>query len=125
MNNTFNVHIQTNVQQSTVALDVCIMQCVLLSSTHCLFLQSCSTGAHADLLPPLPPSARAPHAPQHPHHHHHHHHHHHRSNLSVCVLPQAMVQSAGLCVPLVSLCGTHSNLCCVFVCLLKKKVMFL
>ncbi|XP_033975718.1 pleckstrin homology domain-containing family A member 7 [Trematomus bernacchii] len=52
--------------------------------------KSCSPGAHADLLPPLPPSARAPHAPQHPHHHHHHHHHHHRSNLSVCVLPQAM-----------------------------------
>ncbi|XP_063749821.1 uncharacterized protein si:ch211-234p6.5 isoform X2 [Eleginops maclovinus] len=52
--------------------------------------KSYSTGANADLLPPLPPSSRAPHAPQHPHHHHHHHHHHHRSNMSVCVLPQAM-----------------------------------
>ncbi|XP_068439372.1 pleckstrin homology domain-containing family A member 7-like isoform X2 [Clinocottus analis] len=49
-----------------------------------------STGAAADLLPPLPPSSRAAHAPQHPHHHHHHHHHHHRSNLSVCVLPPVM-----------------------------------
>ncbi|XP_049419689.1 pleckstrin homology domain-containing family A member 7 isoform X1 [Epinephelus fuscoguttatus] len=52
--------------------------------------KSYSTGAHADLLPPLPPSSRAAHAPHHPHHHHHHHHHHHRSNLSVCVLPPAM-----------------------------------
>ncbi|CAJ1080942.1 pleckstrin homology domain-containing family A member 7 [Xyrichtys novacula] len=52
--------------------------------------KSFSTGAHADLLPPLPPSSRAAHAPHPPHHHHHHHHHHHRSNLSVCVLPPAM-----------------------------------
>ncbi|XP_074476215.1 pleckstrin homology domain-containing family A member 4 isoform X3 [Sebastes fasciatus] len=52
--------------------------------------KSYSTGAHADLLPPLPPSSRGAHAPHHPHHHHHHHHHHHRSNLSVCVLPPAM-----------------------------------
>nr|XP_046233932.1 pleckstrin homology domain-containing family A member 7-like isoform X2 [Scatophagus argus] len=52
--------------------------------------KSYSTGAHADLLPPLPPSSRAAHAPHFPHHHHHHHHHHHRSNLSVCVLPPAM-----------------------------------
>ncbi|XP_051274278.1 pleckstrin homology domain-containing family A member 6 isoform X4 [Dicentrarchus labrax] len=52
--------------------------------------KSYSTGAHADLLPPLPPSSRAAHAPHNPHHHHHHHHHHHRSNLSVCVLPPAM-----------------------------------
>ncbi|XP_042363204.1 pleckstrin homology domain-containing family A member 7 isoform X2 [Plectropomus leopardus] len=52
--------------------------------------KSYSTGAQADLLPPLPPSSRAAHAPHHPHHHHHHHHHHHRSNLSVCVLPPAM-----------------------------------
>ncbi|XP_040885552.1 pleckstrin homology domain-containing family A member 6 isoform X2 [Toxotes jaculatrix] len=51
--------------------------------------KSYSTGAHADLLPPLPPSSRAAHAP-HPPHHHHHHHHHHRSHLSVCVLPPAM-----------------------------------
>ncbi|XP_026206614.1 pleckstrin homology domain-containing family A member 7 isoform X2 [Anabas testudineus] len=51
--------------------------------------KSYSTGAHADILPPLPPSSRAAHAPQHPHHHHHHHH-HHRSHLSVCVLPPAM-----------------------------------
>ncbi|KAK2820293.1 hypothetical protein Q5P01_023252 [Channa striata] len=50
--------------------------------------KSYSTGAHADLLPPLPPSSRAAHAPHHPHHHHHHH--HHRSHLSVCVLPPAM-----------------------------------
>ncbi|XP_031699840.1 pleckstrin homology domain-containing family A member 4 isoform X2 [Anarrhichthys ocellatus] len=55
-----------------------------------------STGAHADLLPPLPPSARAAHAPQHPHHHHHHHHHHHRSNVSVCVLPPAMAPKPDL-----------------------------
>ncbi|XP_069547641.1 pleckstrin homology domain-containing family A member 4 isoform X2 [Brachyistius frenatus] len=40
--------------------------------------KSYSTGAHADLLPPLPPSSRAPQPPQ----HHHHHHHHHRSHLS-------------------------------------------
>ncbi|KAI3365675.1 hypothetical protein L3Q82_010747 [Scortum barcoo] len=53
--------------------------------------KSYSTGAHADLLPPLPPSSRATHAP-HPPHHHHHHHHHHRSHLSVCVLPPAMSQ---------------------------------
>ncbi|KAM8729678.1 pleckstrin homology domain-containing family A member 4 isoform 2-T2 [Acanthopagrus schlegelii] len=52
--------------------------------------KSFSTGAQADLLPPLPPSSRAAHAPHPPHHHHHHHHHHHRSNLSVCVLPPAM-----------------------------------
>ncbi|XP_041670764.1 pleckstrin homology domain-containing family A member 7 isoform X2 [Cheilinus undulatus] len=52
--------------------------------------KSFSTGAHADLLPPLPPSSRAAHAPHPPHHHHHHHHHHLRSNLSVCVLPPAM-----------------------------------
>ncbi|XP_060885009.1 pleckstrin homology domain-containing family A member 7 isoform X2 [Labrus mixtus] len=52
--------------------------------------KSYSTGAHADLLPPLPPSSRAAHAPHPPHHHHHHHHHHLRSNLSVCVLPPAM-----------------------------------
>ncbi|XP_076616961.1 pleckstrin homology domain-containing family A member 4 isoform X2 [Chaetodon auriga] len=52
--------------------------------------KSYSTGAHADLLPPLPPSSRAAHAPHPPHHHHHHHHHHHRSNVSVCVLPPAM-----------------------------------
>ncbi|XP_071319293.1 pleckstrin homology domain-containing family A member 4 isoform X2 [Trachinotus anak] len=51
--------------------------------------KSYSTGAYADLLPPLPPSSRAAHAP-HPPHHHHHHHHHHRSHLSVCVLPPAM-----------------------------------
>ncbi|XP_008281535.1 pleckstrin homology domain-containing family A member 4 isoform X3 [Stegastes partitus] len=51
--------------------------------------KSYSTGAQADLLPPLPPSSRAAHAP-HPPQHHHHHHHHHRSHLSVCVLPQAM-----------------------------------
>ncbi|XP_029703187.1 pleckstrin homology domain-containing family A member 4 isoform X2 [Takifugu rubripes] len=50
--------------------------------------KSFSTGAHADLLPPLPPSSRAAHAPSPTHHHHHHH--HHRSNLSVCVLPPAM-----------------------------------
>ncbi|XP_039645271.1 pleckstrin homology domain-containing family A member 6 isoform X2 [Perca fluviatilis] len=54
--------------------------------------KSYSTGAHADLLPPLPPSSRSAHAPHPPHHHHHHHHHHHRSNLSVRVLPPAMVQ---------------------------------
>ncbi|XP_078135935.1 uncharacterized protein plekha4 [Sander vitreus] len=53
--------------------------------------KSYSTGAHADLLPPLPPSSRSAHAP-HPPHHHHHHHHHHRSNVSVRVLPPAMVQ---------------------------------
>ncbi|XP_056222762.1 pleckstrin homology domain-containing family A member 7 isoform X2 [Seriola aureovittata] len=53
--------------------------------------KSYSTGAHADLLPPLPPSSRAAHAP-HPPHHHHHHHHHLRSHLSVCVLPPAMAQ---------------------------------
>lgn len=53
--------------------------------------KSYSTGAHADLLPPLPSSSRATHAP-HPPHHHHHHHHHHRSHLSVCVLPTAMSQ---------------------------------
>ncbi|XP_070708602.1 pleckstrin homology domain-containing family A member 4 isoform X3 [Pempheris klunzingeri] len=53
-------------------------------------IESYSTGANADLLPPLPPSSRAAHAPQLPHHHHHHHHHHHRSNLSVCVLPPAL-----------------------------------
>ncbi|XP_074518739.1 pleckstrin homology domain-containing family A member 4 isoform X2 [Halichoeres trimaculatus] len=52
--------------------------------------KSYSTGANADLLPPLPPSSRAAHAPHPPHHHHHHHHHHHRSNLSVCVLPPAL-----------------------------------
>uniref|UniRef100_UPI0037E84C2D pleckstrin homology domain-containing family A member 4-like n=1 Tax=Semicossyphus pulcher TaxID=241346 RepID=UPI0037E84C2D len=52
--------------------------------------KSYSTGAQADLLPPLPPSSRAAHAPHPPHHHHHHHHHHLRSNLSVCVLPPAM-----------------------------------
>ncbi|XP_047465715.1 uncharacterized protein si:ch211-234p6.5 isoform X2 [Mugil cephalus] len=51
--------------------------------------KSYSTGAQADLLPPLPPTSRAAHAP-HPPHHHHHHHHHHRSHLSVCVLPPAM-----------------------------------
>ncbi|XP_028989373.1 uncharacterized protein si:ch211-234p6.5 isoform X2 [Betta splendens] len=51
--------------------------------------KSYTTGAHADLLPPLPPSSRAAHAPHHPHHHHHHHH-HHPSHLSVCVLPPAM-----------------------------------
>ncbi|XP_035518337.1 pleckstrin homology domain-containing family A member 6 isoform X3 [Morone saxatilis] len=56
--------------------------------------KSYSTGAHADLLPPLPPSSRAAHAPHNPHHHHHHHHHHHRSNLSVCVLPPAMSPKA-------------------------------
>ncbi|XP_067344154.1 pleckstrin homology domain-containing family A member 7 isoform X1 [Channa argus] len=50
--------------------------------------KSYSTGAHAELLPPLPPSSRAAHVPHHPHHHHHHH--HHRSHLSVCVLPPAM-----------------------------------
>nr|XP_019939181.1 PREDICTED: pleckstrin homology domain-containing family A member 4 isoform X1 [Paralichthys olivaceus] len=49
--------------------------------------KSYSTGAHADLLPPLPPSSRAVHAPHPPHHQHHHHHHHHRNHLSVCVLP--------------------------------------
>ncbi|GLD57450.1 pleckstrin homology domain-containing family A member 4 isoform X1, partial [Lates japonicus] len=54
--------------------------------------KSYSTGAHADLLPPLPPSSRAAHAPHPPPHHHHHHHHHHRSHLSVCVLPPAMAQ---------------------------------
>ncbi|XP_053721923.1 pleckstrin homology domain-containing family A member 6 isoform X3 [Synchiropus splendidus] len=51
--------------------------------------KSYSTGAQADLLPPLPPSSRAAHA-SHPPQHHHHHHHHHRSHLSVCVLPSAM-----------------------------------
>ncbi|AWP17599.1 putative pleckstrin -likey domain-containing family A member 4 [Scophthalmus maximus] len=51
--------------------------------------KSYSTGANADLLPPLPPSSRAAHAP-HPPHQHHHHHHHHRNHLSVCVLPPAM-----------------------------------
>nr|XP_020461820.1 pleckstrin homology domain-containing family A member 6-like isoform X2 [Monopterus albus] len=51
--------------------------------------KSYSTGAHADLLPPLPPSSRAAHPP-HPPQHHHHHHHHHRNHLSVCVLPPAM-----------------------------------
>ncbi|XP_062299199.1 pleckstrin homology domain-containing family A member 4 [Scomber scombrus] len=51
--------------------------------------KSCSTGAHADLLPPLPPSSRTSHAPLPPHLHHHHHH-HHRSHLSVCLLPPAM-----------------------------------
>ncbi|KAM9426670.1 pleckstrin homology domain-containing family A member 4 isoform 2-T2 [Pholidichthys leucotaenia] len=51
--------------------------------------KSCSTGTHADLLPPLPPSSRVAHSP-HPSQHHHHHHHHHRSHLSVCVLPPAM-----------------------------------
>ncbi|XP_026018606.1 pleckstrin homology domain-containing family A member 4 isoform X3 [Astatotilapia calliptera] len=50
--------------------------------------KSYSTGAHADLLPPLPPSSRASHSPHPPQHHHHHH--HHRSHLSVCVLPPAM-----------------------------------
>ncbi|XP_026172265.1 pleckstrin homology domain-containing family A member 4 isoform X2 [Mastacembelus armatus] len=55
-----------------------------------LLAKSCSTGANADLLPPLPPSSRAAHAPHPPHHHHHHHHHHHRSHLSVSVLPPAM-----------------------------------
>ncbi|CAN9509100.1 unnamed protein product [Ophioblennius macclurei] len=49
--------------------------------------KSFSTGAAADLLPPLPPTSRAAHAPP---QHHHHHHHHHRSHLSVCVLPPAM-----------------------------------
>ncbi|XP_029312952.1 pleckstrin homology domain-containing family A member 4 isoform X2 [Cottoperca gobio] len=61
-----------------------------ISSGRRPLAKSFSTGAHADLLPPLPPSSRATHAPHHPHHHHHHHHHHHRSNLSVCVLPPAM-----------------------------------
>ncbi|XP_029383535.1 pleckstrin homology domain-containing family A member 4 isoform X2 [Echeneis naucrates] len=50
--------------------------------------KSYSTGANADLLPPLPPSSRAAHATHPPHHHHHHH--HHRSHLSVCVLPAVM-----------------------------------
>ncbi|XP_030018866.1 pleckstrin homology domain-containing family A member 4 isoform X2 [Sphaeramia orbicularis] len=53
--------------------------------------KSYSTGAHADLLPPLPPSSRAAHV-SHPTQHHHHHHHHHRNHLSVCVLPAAMPQ---------------------------------
>ncbi|XP_034427277.1 uncharacterized protein si:ch211-234p6.5 isoform X2 [Hippoglossus hippoglossus] len=53
--------------------------------------KSYSTGAHADLLPPLPPSSRAAHAP-HPPHQHHHHHHHHRNHMSVCVLPPATAQ---------------------------------
>lgn len=52
-----------------------------------LFLQSFSTGAHADLLPPLPPSSRASHAPSPTHHHHHPH----RCTLSVCVLLPAMI----------------------------------
>ncbi|XP_055085838.1 pleckstrin homology domain-containing family A member 6 isoform X1 [Periophthalmus magnuspinnatus] len=50
--------------------------------------KSYSTGANADLLPPLPPSSRAAHVSQPQHHHHHHH--HHRNHLSVCVLPPAM-----------------------------------
>lgn len=50
--------------------------------------KSYSTGANADLLPPLPPSSRAAHVS--PPQHHHHHHHHHRNHLSVCVLPPAM-----------------------------------
>lgn len=49
--------------------------------------KSYSTGASADLLPPLPPSSRAAHVSQPQHHHHHHH--HHRNHLSVCVLPPA------------------------------------
>lgn len=49
--------------------------------------KSYSTGANADLLPPLPPSSRAAHVSQPQHHHHHHH--HHRNHLSVCVLPPA------------------------------------
>lgn len=56
--------------------------------------KSYSTGAHAELLPPLPPSSRAAHAPHPPHHHHHHH--HHRSHLSVCVLPPAMAPKSDL-----------------------------
>ncbi|XP_034049971.1 pleckstrin homology domain-containing family A member 7 isoform X2 [Thalassophryne amazonica] len=55
--------------------------------------KSFSTGAHADLLPPLPPSSRAVHAP-HPSHLHHHH--HLRSHLSVCLLPQAMPSKSDL-----------------------------
>lgn len=63
-----------------------------LRASSCFCLQSYSTGANADLLPPLPPSSRAAHVS--PPQHHHHHHHHHRNHLSVCVLPPAMVQAS-------------------------------
>lgn len=91
------------------------------SYTRCLFFQSYSTGAHADLLPPLPPSSRATHAPHPPHHHHHHH--HHRSHLSVCVLPPAMVQLA-LLRSLLLWCLVWYNFCCV-VCMYVSSEMLL
>ncbi len=93
--------------------------CLFFSNTRCLFLQSYSTGANADLLPPLPPSSRAAHAPHPPHHHHHHHHHHHRSNLSVCVLPPAMVQRSVLLWCLVW-CSLNTVLFCLYMYVLRS-----
>lgn len=103
------------------------MPCVVCSfHIHAVsILQSFSTGAQADLLPPLPPSSRAAHAPHPPHHHHHHHHHHHRSNLSVCVLPPAMVQPAllrsvfFLCL-VVQYNSKKNVLCCLYMCVSSK-----
>lgn len=111
----------------------CIILCFLcyshlILSTCSLFLQSYSTGAHAELLPPLPPSSRAAHAPHPPHHHHHHH--HHRSHLSVCVLPPAMVQTVLLrsvfmasCVVQLYNCQWCCGVCICVMC--PKEIVFL